>query len=103
MGMVQDQEPQGENRPGMRNGHMVSSVLYLYRYGHWKLTPGNTGNTYCDTHCDICAGSGVCESGSNNVSNTCSYTTADSYTHVYLASSANLVASAVPVTSMAEF
>lgn len=79
--MVQDQKPQGENRPGMRNGHMVSCVLFLYRCGHWKLTPGNTG----DTHCDISAGSRICESGSNKptIPNTCAHTTADSYTHAY--------------------
>src|SRR6266849_3952204 len=84
MGMVQDQKPQGEDRPGVRNGHMVSSVLLLYRCGHWKLTPGNTGNTG-DTHRDISAGSGIREPDSNNgiIANTCTHATADSYTHAY--------------------
>lgn len=63
---------------------MASSVLFLHWYGHWKLTPGNTYNTG-DTHCDISAGSRICESGSNKptISNACTHTTADSYTHAY--------------------
>ena len=89
--MVQDPEPKGKDRPGVRTGHLVSGVLFLYRYGHWKLTPGSNCNPYCDTHCDIGvypepqrrAGGGVCEPGSNNVSNACTHTTADSYAHAY--------------------